>query len=1230
MSSIASKISEFFLKKRTFYFFGTEQQKDIKLRYSSLSPIGTGDENGHYSNALLWALENRKAEGIKNIALTGPYGSGKSSILKTFQTNYQGKDLKFLNISLATFKEEEESLNANGNPQEVDKNALLRLLETSILEQIFYHEEDKNIPDSRFKKIRSYSNWEITYVSFGMILFLISVLNYIKPELKNTVLKDITFSPFALDLIHYVGISIIFLGISYLIFNSVRILSAVSISKLKIKNAEIGIGEHLNKSVLNHHIDEILYFFSIRPYNVVIIEDLDRFRRTEIFTKLREVNLLLNNSKKTIRKNIVFIYAVRDDMFLDKERTKFFDFIIPIIPIINSSNSSEILYKKRKDFEYKISDSLIEDISFFIDDMRLLHNICNEFSLYKDMLDSKLVEDKLFAMITYKNMYPNDFMKLSCNDGEVFNILNRKNELIKDLTKQVDTKILRYKKRVRELEKILIDNIADLRRLYIIKIINSSPGLTSFVINNQQISIEDVIQDQYFEYIKTDNYQYTALFYNQYGSHGTQQHTLKIRFKEVELLINDTKLYSNNENDIAEIKSGGIRSLKQKIVNAEKEKLQIKKYKFSDLLQSHQLNIEITDKFIDPRFISILLRNGYIAEDFIDYISLFHEETITRADYQFHISVKSEIVLPYDYKLSKIDKLILKINSQDFHSSYILNFDMLDHILSNSEQYHSELKAMLSILKDETTTSINFTRDYFEVSKNIELFTKHLCKEWTNIWNYIETNPDFSDELKELIFKYIIDYSDVDDIIKIANQSAFKQVIISNPLFLNITTNSTKLKTIISSLDIIFEEIDFDNCDQEMLGFVYKNNRYQLNVDNIASVINEFGEFNKVEFDTANYAAIKNSNASQLITYINNNLNAYIEKIYFKISTNRNENEKELIELLNTKDIKHSLKADLIIFSETKVVSLSSIADKTLHEILLLNNKVSASWNNLLDYYNTKIDDVSIGEDDPLPEEIIIFINNLENAQRLSEHKMSEDHRAASDFCKKLLEANEVTDSSYDSISKSSPWWYSDLNFGKINRNKIISAINNFCVNPTKESFKLLKTDADGLNIYLLEKRKNKMFEILDELEFDGDDLSLILSSTILKNNEKQAIIKKCSDEVISTDENYRLLSPLLLSDSSITVSDNILKKIMVSKKVLILERIKLFIMNANKCDISQIENFLISLGSEFVDITKKDIKAKIPKNDTNIALLTTLEDRGYISSTSEKADHMRVNHKRR
>lgn len=51
------------------------------MEYRDLAPTNNIQNGQEYINALQWALENPK---IKNIALAGPYGSGKSSIIDTY------------------------------------------------------------------------------------------------------------------------------------------------------------------------------------------------------------------------------------------------------------------------------------------------------------------------------------------------------------------------------------------------------------------------------------------------------------------------------------------------------------------------------------------------------------------------------------------------------------------------------------------------------------------------------------------------------------------------------------------------------------------------------------------------------------------------------------------------------------------------------------------------------------------------------------------------------------------------------------------------------------------------------------------------------------------------------------------------------------------------------------------------------------------------------------------
>lgn len=1228
----------FFLKKiivwleTLHYKYSFTELDDIA--YSSLSPIDNGDENGHYSKALLWALKNRKKEDIKNIALTGPYGSGKSSILKTFQKNHKGNDLKFLNISLATFKEEKPQFDENGKKIEVDKTELLRLIEVSILEQIFYHEKDKKIPDSRFKKIKSYSTIKLILYSFAYLLFSVATYNYFNPNFIQSIFKDIVINSTLGNIIHYGEILIIVLGLFFTILKSVRILSAIAVNKLKFQNAEISIGENLNKSILNHHIDEILYFFSVRPYNVVIIEDLDRFQETEIFTKLREVNLLLNSSEKTKKKEIAFVYAVRDDMFTDKERTKFFDFIIPVIPVINSSNSSEILFKKRNELQYKLSDNLIEDISFFIDDMRLLHNISNEFYLYKEKLNENLIHDKLFAILTYKNIYPNDFMKLSCNEGDLYNIFSSKTKIIKKAIDEIENKIVECKEQIVEFENVYIDNTKDLRLLYIARIVEKLPGFKSFIINGTTIKYETILNDQNFEYIKLVNFKYNQLKLDHYGRDTIQEKSPDFKFTEIEKLVNPSRSYLDREKEIVEIKNGKINALKNKIQELEKQKQTVRNFKIWELLISNQsFEIEIGEN-LNRNLVMILLRNGYIAEDYTDYISLFHEESITRSDYHFHINIKNGNRQPFDYKLSKIEKLIPKINPLDFQTEYILNYNLLNYLLSHSSNYNKQIEAIFSKLKDESKESVEFIKGYFEISQKEEAFIKLLCNKWSNVWGFIESNPDFSENLKQDIFKSIIEFGDINAIQDIAKQSAFKGVIVSDPLFFNITDSYEKLKKVIVELGINFNEIDFENSPDEMLNFIYEKNHYELNIGMVTSIIKKYGEFNQVEFDNSNFSLIRNSKANQLIQNIEKNINKYIEDIYLKISSNINEKEEFLIDILNNKDLKIDNKILIISQVETKIIKLSKVKDSILYPVLLEKNKLVPSWENLLYVYNNQnSEEEEEGEEDVLTEnEISVstmnFISILENAEELSKVKIPKETDTYKDFWKKLIQSDEITEESFDLITKSSPWWYSDLAFENLSENKIKSLINNTCVNPVAKSFVSLKENFDGWNIYLLEKLKSHYFKILDQITFDSDDLELVLKSTKLNNSEKLQILKNCGEETIITNNNLKLLSTILLDDNSFIISDTVLNAILINNNVPIINRIKLFIKNSSKYDISYIESFLKILGGVYSQITDTSSKAKIPKSEDNRQLLKILEDKNYISSVSVLENDFRVNHK--
>ena len=118
----------------------------VNKKLHSLAPTDDAEKVETYLKTLSWGLLNSKS--IKNIAIAGPYGAGKSSIIDTYIKKNKFTH-KYLKISLATFQDLKEDKDTSKTKDELE-----RLIELSLLQQFFYHEKDSEIPDSKFQKTK--------------------------------------------------------------------------------------------------------------------------------------------------------------------------------------------------------------------------------------------------------------------------------------------------------------------------------------------------------------------------------------------------------------------------------------------------------------------------------------------------------------------------------------------------------------------------------------------------------------------------------------------------------------------------------------------------------------------------------------------------------------------------------------------------------------------------------------------------------------------------------------------------------------------------------------------------------------------------------------------------------------------------------------------------------------------------------------------------------------------
>lgn len=527
-----------------------EDDKQVSLTPALLNRDNENDKK-QYRSVLNLARKIEEKD-ILNIALTGPYGSGKSSILRTLKKDFP--KYKYLSISLATLKSP-----LDNKKEEIDIDTMNNRIEYSILQQLIYKEKQETLYNSRLKRIYHKSTWARYALSFAIILYVVAVIIVFEPSfLKVEWICNRLSNPVLNKWSDIFALTYIFIATIVFAQKTIKSLSNSKLNRLNLKNGEIELKENKeDTSVFNKHMDEIVYFFEVTNYNVVIIEDLDRFNNTDIFLKLREVNQLLNQSNSVGRK-VTFIYAVKDDMFFDEERTKFFDYITTVIPIINSSNSVD---KLKEELEVKgfsdLNVEVIESLAFFIDDMRLLKNIVNEYAQYREKLDEKLDQNKLLAMIVYKNYHPKDFADLHKGKGILYDCLHKKNELLVERNKQIDERISVITKKLQALEATHNIQEKELRLIYIegyrkkLSRQNESNAFLFFVENNF-MPLEDIAENEtlFNSFISQSSIRYQCFkkypnntYYGVRYYYNTFEDNCTIQFSQIEKIVNSDFTY---------------------------------------------------------------------------------------------------------------------------------------------------------------------------------------------------------------------------------------------------------------------------------------------------------------------------------------------------------------------------------------------------------------------------------------------------------------------------------------------------------------------------------------------------------------------------------------------------------------------------------------------------------------------------------------------------------------
>ena len=558
-----------------------------------------------------------------------------------------------------------------------------------------------------------------------------------------------------------IGLGIVGIGItSYL---AKIIMSRFHVKELKLPaDTTLQASEDAEESVFNKNLDEIMYFFEETQYQLIFFEDLDRLENRKIFVHLRELNNLLNNDDVIKHKPIVFVYAVRDDIFTREDRTKFFDFIIPVVPVVNATNSGEILLEKLDDARrhgiyHDISQGFVLDVAPFISDMRVLQNIYNEFVVYKKTLQTeqhlKLSDEQMMAIIVFKNLYPRDFADIQGEEGIIKKAFQDKNSYIIEKREKWQEKIEYNKELIEKVSEDTLKSIKELKYAMLIAI-TEGKGVTrnftdsSYLRRDRGTFAVNVLSDDFdLRRLQEKEYQYTV-----YISFSGSINDMETDEKELEKYIERwEKLKEYNEKSL-EVLQEEIEQIKY-----EQKKLSSRSLRW--LIENDSSENVLSKEVKDNKFLVFLLRRGYLDEKYANYINYFKGNSITTNDMNFILAVKNQESQPFDYQLTKIKQVIQRLQDYEFEQKAIYNFQIIEELLGE-EKISKKLEVFVQQLADGEETSWQFIDEFVDKTKYQAKFIQILSTKWNSMWEYISRQNTMTYGRQAHYLKLIIEYVD--------------------------------------------------------------------------------------------------------------------------------------------------------------------------------------------------------------------------------------------------------------------------------------------------------------------------------------------------------------------------------------------------------------------------------------------------------------------------------------
>lgn len=943
------------------------EQGKFQFPVYDLTPTGSAEDVECYSYMLQQALER---EGVTNIAIAGRYGSGKSSFLKTFFNKY--KRTKVLSISMAAFLEKEGELEMSEQRE--------RLLEISILQQMFYHVTQSELPFSRFRRLAriGWCTW-IKILAYALLL-VGAIGGVVQPKSVLYHIPKGWVNDYG-TLAYWIGVGLSLLVGAIGMVQVLKFYKKIKHCNLNFQNVELDIEKDDETSVFNRYMDEVVYFFEETGYTTVVFEDIDRFKDVQIFTKLRELNLILNRAKQIKHKPIRFLYALRDNVFTGTERVKFFDFILPIVPVIDSKSSAAKLRTRLASYvgengiaEY---DEMIHALAPYISDMRLMNNIVNEFAAYREMISKQGSGTRFLGMVIFKNFFPSEFAKLyERTDSLLVRLLARKKSIAAVKVLEIECEEEKIASAIKESDAERLRSTREVQLLYMACCVGERLPAEAKSISwkgQEDTRLADFFSTpEMFASLYGNDFSISYLKASRYYRNDWEEESCQCQWAEIYPQVE--KALGGYKKRISAIENRSLAKrdeFSRRLSELASKKRAINRLTISEMLKQGSMGEDDIEDALKISFarkdksgevcvkretvllLYQLLYGGYVGENYEHFISVFRQGDTTRDDNDFETAVLENVEHPFDRRLDDPLSVAKHLGVGMFTKPAVRNLDLIEAMIRHRERFADKLEAFASSFVSNTDENQRFAIDLLlrdstgadGVAKDIAFYVEH----WKTCIDDLLKTANLSDGEKEkLVARCLIWMKVSEGALPFEVGEYIKRAAHPCEIFNAAGCDPSMMTKVLDEAGVRLEKCVFESdTEKTYLDAVRAKGCYAYGEGMLERIMAASGKDAR-DFNRAPLSKVLGSGLVDVISDIKENFDSFVATFYSGDASGKEDESAVVMNVLNDTIFEDKDKESFAKAQRRLIEDLSGVADDELAKRLVLLNLVAPSWQNVI------------------------------------------------------------------------------------------------------------------------------------------------------------------------------------------------------------------------------------------------------------------------------------------